>query len=156
MSTIHNLASLDLVSMHINHQNIEQTKSWKVLGMKLNEHLKWNFHLDEVIRSCYAVLDDLRRLKRFTTFHLRKQLAELLVLSKLDYCNCLYGSLPAYLLKRLQKVQNSAAGFVNGRYSKAGDVVSIGWLLIKERIDSITVLPNLHFKLLMTKDGQVI
>ena len=135
MSTIHNLASLDLVSMHINHQNIERTKSWKVLGMKLNEHLKWNLHLDEVIRSCYAVLADLRRLKRFTTFHLRKQLAELLVLSKLDYCNCLYGSLPAYLLKRLQKVQNSAAGFVNGRYSKAGDVVSIGWLLIKERID---------------------
>ena len=121
--------------MHINHQNIEQTKSWKVLGMKLNEHLKWNFHLDEVIRSCYAVLDDLRRLKRFTTFHLRKQLAELLVLSKLDYCNCLYGSLPAYLLKRLQKVQNSAASFVNGRYFKAGDVVSIGWLLITERID---------------------
>ena len=103
--------------------------------MKLNEHLKWNLHLDEVIRSCYAVLADLRWLKRFTTFHLRKQLAELLVLSKLNYCNCLYGSLPAYLLKLLQKVQNSAAGFVNGRYSKAGDVVSIGWLLIKERIN---------------------
>ena len=63
-------------------------------------------------------------------------MAELLVLSKLDYCNyCLYGSLLAYLLKRLQKVQNSAAGFVNGRCSKAGDVVSIGWLPIKERID---------------------
>ncbi|CAB4012732.1 Hypothetical predicted protein [Paramuricea clavata] len=34
MSTTHNLASLDLVSMHINHQNIERTKSWKVLEVK--------------------------------------------------------------------------------------------------------------------------
>ena len=41
--------------------------------------------------------------KMIYTIRIRKQLAELLILSRLDYCNCLYESLPNYLQKRLQK-----------------------------------------------------
>jgi hypothetical protein len=122
MSTTHNLSSLDLVKININDQYIERKSSWNVLGVELNEHLKWNPHLEKVIRSTYSPLACLRRLKRFTPFSLRKQLAELLILSKLDYCNCPYGSLPDYLLKRLQKVQNAAASFVIGKFAKVNDI----------------------------------
>ena len=51
----------------------------------------------------YAALPSL--FKMIYTIRIRKQLAELLILSRLDYCNCLYESLPNYLQKRLQKVQ---------------------------------------------------
>ena len=57
------------------------------------------------------------------------------MLSKLDYCNCLYGSLPEYLLKRLQKVQNATARFVTGKFAKVTDVRTLGWLPTKERIE---------------------
>ena len=40
MSVTHNLAAENLFSMQINHQNLEQTKSWKVLEIKFNERLK--------------------------------------------------------------------------------------------------------------------
>ena len=152
MSVTHNLAAEDLFSVQINHQSLERTKSWKVFGIKFNEHLKWDSNLYDVIRSCYAVLAALRWLKRFKTFHLRKQFAKLLVLSKLDYCNCLYGTLPGYLLKRMQKVHNSSVGFVNGKYSKIENQL-VGCPLRKE---VIIVLPNLHFRLSMTTTGQVI
>ena len=68
MSVTHHLAAQDLFLMRINHKNLEETKSWKVLGIKFNEHLKWNSHLDDVIRSCYAVLADLQHLKRLQHF----------------------------------------------------------------------------------------
>ena len=89
--------------------------------------------------------------KRFAPLSLRKQLAELFVLSKLDYCNCLYGSLPEYLLKRLQKVQNAAAGFVTGKLAKVNDVITLGWLPIKERIEFS--LSKLAYKALKDDKG---
>ena len=55
-------------------------------------------------------------------------------LSKLDYCNVLYNALPTYLIKRLQRVQNAAASFVQGRYTNTENVLDIRWLPVKERI----------------------
>jgi hypothetical protein len=46
MSTIHNLFSLDLVKMNIYDQYIERKSSWDVLGVEVNEYLKWNPHLE--------------------------------------------------------------------------------------------------------------
>ena len=117
-------------------RNTDCKQSWKVLGVEFNKRLKWNAHMEEVIKSSYSNLACLWRLKQFALFSLRKQLAKLLVLSKLDYCNCLYGSLPNYLVfKRLQKVQNATAGFVTGNFAKVNDAISLEWLPIKERIE---------------------
>ena len=43
--------------------------------------------------------------------------------------------MPEYQLKRLQKVQNATAGFVTGKFAKVNDVIALGWLPIKERIE---------------------
>ena len=72
--------------------------------------------------------------KKFTDFHLRKRLAESLVLSRLDYCDSVYLPLPGYLLKRLQKIEFAAASFVYGRYvNDIGDILKLNWLPVEER-----------------------
>ena len=43
--------------------------------------------------------------------------------------------MPEYLLKRLQKDQNATAGFATGKFAKVNDVITLGWLPIKERIE---------------------
>ena len=68
-------------------------------------------------------------------FKLKRQVAELLVLSKMDYADAVFRPLSLRLLKRLQKVQNAAASFVLGLYAKEKDVITLGWLPMKERID---------------------
>ena len=80
-------------------------------------------------------------------------------MSKLDYANVVYNDIPQYLLKRLQKVQNAAAGFVLNRRATISDVIKLKWLPIKERIDhAVAVLafkalsdqtspPNIKLKL---------
>ena len=126
---------LSATTAWVNSKPIERVSSWKVLGMLFQQNLLWNNHITELTSSCYGVLAVLRKLKRFTPFHIRKQLAAALVLSKLDYCNVLYNALPTYLIKRLQRVQNAAAGFVQGRYANMENVLDIKWLPVKERIE---------------------
>ena len=74
----------------------------KLLGVKLQENLKWNDHVKDVANASYGVLRTLRKLKHFTDFNLRKRLAELLMLSRLDYCDSVFSPLPQYLLKQIE------------------------------------------------------
>ena len=67
-----------------------------------------------------------------TSFKQRKQLAECLILSRLKYCNVIFDPLTVSQYKRLQKVQNSTASFVFGRYSNTSDVTKLGWLPVRE------------------------
>ena len=110
----------------------------KLLGVKLQENLKWNDHVKNVANASYGVLRVLRKLKHFTNFNLRKRLEELLELSRHDYiyCDSVFSPLPQYLMKRLQKIEFAAASFVYGRYiNKIGDILKLNWLSVEERRD---------------------
>ena len=111
-------------------------KSCKLLGVHINEHLKWDDHIKHTVSGCYATLSILRKLKYLAKYELRKQLAETLILSKLDYADLVFYPLPQFLLCHLQRVQFAAASFVLGHYVKSfRDVLTIGWLPINERRD---------------------
>ena len=106
------------------------------VGVKLQENLKWKDHVKDVANASYGVLRTLSKLKHFTNFNLRKRLAELLVLSRLDYFYSVFSPLPQYLMKRLQKIEFAAASFVYGRYvNNIGDILKLNWLPVEERRD---------------------
>ena len=46
----------------------------------------------------------------------------------------MFDSLPAYQIKRLQKVMNCAAGFTLGRYATVIYIIKLNWLPMKEKI----------------------
>ena len=77
----------------------------------------------------------MKKIKRLTPFHVRKMLSESLILSIINYGIVLYKNAPAYLIKRLQRLQNVAASYVLTRYSNEKDVISLNWLPIIELID---------------------
>ena len=58
-------------------------------------------------------------------YRVRKQMAECLVNSKLDYASVVFDLLPAYQLRRLQRVQNACAGFVLRKYANETDLVTL-------------------------------
>ena len=134
MSTKHKLCDkTNLISY--NNKPIERTENTKILGIQFQQNLKWNDHINKLIKSSCATLRTLRLFKRFTPFSVRKTLAESLVLSKINYCNVVYGQLPDYLLNRLQRTQTTAAGYVLGKYANITDVINLHWLPIKENIE---------------------
>ena len=66
---------------------------------------------------------------------MRKMLAELLILSRIIYGFVLYKNAPAYLIKRIQRLQKDAAGPVLMCYSNEEHADSLNWLTTIEPID---------------------
>ena len=114
----------------------ERIKSCKLLGVHINEHVKWDDHIKHTVSGCFSTLSILRKLKYFAKYELGKQLAETFILSKLDYADLVFYPLPQFLLRRLQRVQFASARFVLGHPVKNfRDVLKIGWLPINKRRD---------------------
>ena len=128
----------------INDVTIEHVSSAKPLGTHLDRHLNWEENVKNTASSCYATLASLKRLNNFLLFHIKKNLAQSLVLSKLFYNDIVYHPLPEYLMKRLQKVQTATASFVLGRYASMEDILKLKWLPVKEHREWGLVRPRPH------------
>ena len=90
--------------------------------------------MNNVVKSCYGTLRILRQFKRFIPLNVRKTLANTLVLSKISYSNVVYAQLPNYQINRLQRIQNTAPGYVLNRYVHMTDEIQhLKWLPIKEK-----------------------
>ena len=78
-------------------------------------------------------LSTLSKLKNFTTFRLGKQLAQSLVLSKINFNDFVYHPITNEQTKKLQRVQLVAASFVYNKYVNMKDIINLKWLLIEEQ-----------------------
>ena len=68
--------------------------------------------VSNITKPCYCELRRIAKIRGNLTFDAAANLVRSLVISKLDYANCLLYGLPDVLLKRLQLVQNNAARLV--------------------------------------------
>ena len=68
-----------------------------------------------LLRHC---INTEKTVKYLAKCELRKQLAETLIFSKLDYPDLVFYPLPQFLLRRLQRVEFAAASFALGHYVK--------------------------------------
>lgn len=135
MRKTHHLDSPDTYRIMNDGTEIERVGSFKLLGITFNEDLTWNEHVKKTTSSAHQTLRTLALIKRYTPYHLRKQLAEALVLSKIDYGNAVFHSSPAYLINQLQRVQNTAASYVTRKFCKLTDVLQLKWLPVIERAE---------------------
>ena len=72
----------------------------------------------------YIFLRNLWAIASKLSLDLKKQLVHCLIFSKLDYCNSILYNLPAYRIKRLQKVQNYCVRFLFGKKIKPFDRIT--------------------------------
>ena len=131
----HHKKKFDSVDIKCGDVTLERTETIKVLGITFNEHLHWTSHINKIAIECFSTWRTLRLLKRFIPFKIREELAQTLILSKVDYGNTVFNTIPKTLQSRLQKVLNAAAGFVCNRHSKQNDCIKLSWLPIEERLE---------------------
>ena len=148
MSTRHKLKNEQL-QICCNTTEPERITEWKLLGLTIDGNLTLNNHISKILKDSYSHLSILKKLKRYTSQSVRRQLVESLIFSRLDYCNNLFIDLPQYQVRRMIKLKKSFASCVKSKYCSMEDVVSLKWLLVPERID-FTVL-KMTFKGLLNE-----
>jgi hypothetical protein len=122
---------------------IAPTPRVKNLGVMFDEHLAMNDFVIQTCRACYLHLRDIAAISNALSRPAREQLVHSLISSRLDYCNVLLAGAPAYLLKKLQRVQNMAARVVlrSSKWSSAtANLKQLHWLPVRERIQFKTLL----------------
>ena len=107
------------------------------LGIYLDSDLMMRTHVAKTVLSCFAVLRQLRSIRRSVSDLVLQSLVVALVLTKLDYGSATLAGLPAVQLDRLQLVLSAAARLIYRR--RKFDHVSLllkelHWLRVPERI----------------------
>ena len=95
-------------NVNISSVVINLVKSAKSLGVTLDDELKLVKHVANVCRSSYYQIRLLKHIRQYPDFDSDSTLVHLFVTSRIDYCNGLLASAPAYQIDQLQRVLNVA------------------------------------------------
>ena len=107
------------------------------LGVHLDSDVTLTTHITATVRTCFAVLRQIRSVWRSLTRDALVTLLRSLVISKLDYCCSVLAGVSGTQLRRLQSVLNAAARLVFS--ARRSDHVTpllreLHWLRVAERI----------------------
>ena len=78
------------------------------------------------------------RIRKYLSLDELKMLVNVLVISRLDYCNCLLYGIPKYQRDKLQRIQNIAARLAMGvkRSDQATPILkNLHWLPVEKKIE---------------------
>ena len=123
----------------INGKCIRFVDCAKNLGVLLDSELSLTNQVNKVVTSCFCTIRLLSRIKYHLATEQLNTMVCSMIFSKLDYCNALYFGVSKDLLKKMQRVQNSAARLVLkvNRFDRVNlDEVfrKQHWLRVQERI----------------------
>jgi len=82
------------------------------LGVHVASDLTMKSHVIATVRLCFAVLCQIRSVRRSLMPQALLTFFRMLVISKVDYCNSVLAGVSAHLLDRLQSVLNAAAWLI--------------------------------------------
>ena len=124
-------------SVDIGGEAISLSDEVKDLGVFIDSSISFYQHVSHLRKSCYFELRKISSIRPFISEQSAKQLAVTLILSKLDYCNCLFFYMSEENFNRLQLLQNHAARVVmkeKKRSSASALLKQLHWLPIKQRV----------------------
>lgn len=103
------------IAVSVNGERLPVRNEAKNLGLWMDCDLRFTKHVNQLCQSSYNTLRQLYPHRKVMSSNLKLQLCESLILSRLSYCDSVYG--PALLANdsgRLQRVQNSYFRFSFG------------------------------------------
>ena len=127
----------DINSINFNGDTIKPRKHVRLLGMELDQNLKLERQINLTTRTIYSKIRNIWRIRNTLNDFALKSIVNSVITSRLDYYNSTYDGLPANLVKKLQRAQNSAARLVMRlpKYCRITPVLKdLHWLPVKYRI----------------------
>ena len=109
----------------------------KNLGVQMDNQLTFEQQVVHLKQNCFRTLRNICKIRFLLTRSQLKTIVNSLVVSCLDYCNCLYFGIAERLTNQLQLIQNAAAKAVTKKYKYdhlGEDLKELHWLQIKKRV----------------------
>ena len=97
-----------------NHHNITNRTEIKILGVWIQNNLKWDKNIHTITQKCSSRLYILRKIKPIFNKNQLKIIFNGLILSVIDYACQIYGNLSVKLTKCLQKIISRAHSVICG------------------------------------------
>ena len=125
------------ISINVNGSTLYPKPEARDLGVVLDSHLHLDTHVNNVCKAASFGIRNIGKIRKYIGKPEAERLIHAFVSSKLDYCNSILYGLHDYQLKKLQRIQNTAARVVTK--SKIKDHIrpvlkDLHWLPVKERI----------------------
>ncbi len=110
----------------------------KNLGVIWERSLSMEGQVNSICKKAFYHLHNILRMRKYLDTDATKTLVATLVTSQLDYCNGLLIGLSKATVKKLQRVQNTAARIIarQGKYDHISPVLrDLHWLPVDQRIE---------------------
>lgn len=125
------------VQINIDQENIEIVEYAKNLGVIIDSDLRFGKHINKLTQKAYNSIKLIYGNRHYLPQKIKVMLCESLVLSLLDYADCLYGpNLTALYKYKVQKIQNSCLRLIYGirkRERISHKLKDAGWLNMENR-----------------------
>jgi len=124
-------------AVRVGADTVTPTTSVRDLGIFIDSDLSMRTQVTRTVAGCFAVLRQLRSIRRSVLDPVFQSLVVSLVLTKLDYGNATLTGLPAYQYRRLQSVLNAAARQIyrRRRFDHVTSLLrELHWLKSSERV----------------------
>ena len=152
IGTPQQLKKVSIPHIRIGTEQVVPTKTARDLGTVVDENLKLVPHVSQIVKSTQFHLRNVAKIRRYLSQDSAEALIHSLITSRLDYGNALLFGIPKKQIKRLQRLQNTAARIVKGIKRRDNREMKpvlyrLHWLPVEQRIDYkilLTVFKSLH------------
>ena len=98
------------------HEGSKQEKSFKLVGVHIDDTVSWHHHIDHIRKKVNTALGMLKRSKNVIPTGVKKMIYNSLIMSHLSYCISIWGNAKSKLLDPLVKAQKRALRVVNNEH----------------------------------------
>ena len=137
------LERVNIPFIHVAEDQITPVTSVRDLGAIFDSILKMDMQITKACQNVYNHLHNIARIRKFLSQEATCMIIHAFITSQIDYCNSLMNGLPNNLIKKHQRVQNTAARLVFNlrKYDRTTPaLVRLHWLPVKYRIELKTLL----------------
>ena len=122
--------------IRVNNTTIEPRDDIAILGITIDKNMKWNKHVNNVIRNCKFHLRAFYRSVKFIDFDEKRLLYNACLASRLAYADIIWTRCNTAQAKKLQTIQNMAARAIMGckRLEHAPPILNtLNWIPLEQK-----------------------
>ena len=126
----------DKIHIRMKRRVIDISCTLKILGITLTNNLKWDKHINGIVKGCKYHLRAFRRAIKYININERKLLYNSCLASRLAYGDVVWKQTTQMQKKRLQVIQNDAARAIltkKPRESAKPLIRELGWITLEDK-----------------------